>query len=52
MRIGLQGRDEPVGPEREDPGADPEQAALLAHALPHEPGAADFGEGGQHEQRN
>jgi MFS family permease len=52
VRIRLQGRDEPVSPEREHPGADPEQAAVLADALPHQPGSTDLGEGGQHEQRD
>jgi hypothetical protein len=46
------GRDEPVSPERKHPGADPEQAAVLADALPDQPGAADLGNGGQHEQHN
>jgi hypothetical protein len=26
------------------------QTAVLAHALPDQPGSADFGDGGQHEQ--
>src|SRR4051812_27646907 len=35
----LERGDEPVEPEGDDPGADPGDAALLAHALPHEPRA-------------
>lgn len=34
---------EAVEAERDDTGADPEQAAVLPDALPHQPGAADLG---------
>src|SRR5690606_29741241 len=48
--VGLEGGDEPVRAEREHAGGDPEQAALLPQPLPDEPGAADLGDGGQHEE--
>src|SRR5690606_21441487 len=50
--VGLQGGHEPVEAERDDPGPGPQQAALLADALPHQPGAPDLGESGQHEQED
>jgi hypothetical protein len=50
MRVRLQGRDESVGPEREDSRADPEEPAMFPHALPDQPGAADLGECGEDEQ--
>ena len=54
LRVGLQRGDEPVGAEGEDAGADPEHAAVLAHALPDQPGATDLGDGrdGEQEQRS
>ena len=52
VRIRLQGRDEPVEPERDHPGADPDPAAVLAHALPDQPRAADLGQRGEDEQND
>jgi hypothetical protein len=43
MGVGLEGGRESVGAERNDAGADEDQAAVFADALPDEPGAADFG---------
>jgi hypothetical protein len=48
VRIWLEGGDETVGAESEDPGRDPQQTPVLAPALP---GTADLGERGQHEQQ-
>lgn len=42
--VGLEGGDEPIRGEAHDPESDEDDAALLADALPHEPGAADLGE--------
>jgi hypothetical protein len=50
--VGLEGGDEPVAAQGEDPGADQQQAAVLADALPDQPGAADLGQRGQGEQRD
>ena len=50
--VGLQGRDEAVRTEGDHTGADPQQPALLAHALPHQPRPADLGERGEQEQRD
>jgi hypothetical protein len=46
----LQGGDEPVDAERENAGADPEQAAVFPNALPDQPGAADLRQRGEDEQ--
>jgi hypothetical protein len=48
----LEGGHEPVTTEGEDPGADEDQAAVFADALPDQPGAADLGQGGQGEQHD
>src|SRR6266480_2508170 len=45
--VGLEGGDEAVGAQGGDAGADEQQAAVFADALPDQPGAADLGEGGQ-----
>src|SRR6202022_3115137 len=45
-RVGLQGGDEAVDAERDDAGAHPDPAAVLTDALPDQPGATDFGQGG------
>lgn len=50
MYVGLQGDDELVDAEGEHTGAEPLQAAVLAHALPHQARAADLGQCGQDEQ--
>jgi RNA polymerase sigma factor (sigma-70 family) len=50
-RVGLQGGDEAVEPEGDDPTADPEPPPVLAHPLPHEPGTADLGERGEDEEQ-
>jgi hypothetical protein len=49
--IWLQLRHEAVDPERDDP-AHPGQPAVFAHPLSHQPGAANLGERGYHEQRD
>lgn len=51
MGIGLERRDEPVGGQGHDPETNEDDAALLADALPDEPGAADLGERCEREQR-
>jgi hypothetical protein len=48
----LEGGHEPVTTEGEDPGADEDQAAVFADALPDQPGAADLGQRGQDEQQH
>ena len=42
----------PYSAERDHPGADPDPAAVLAHALPDQPGATDLGDRGQDEQHD
>lgn len=40
----------PVDAERDDSGADPDPASVLANALPHQPRAADLSDGGGYEE--
>jgi hypothetical protein len=48
--VRLEGGHEPVEPEGQDAGADKGQAAVLADALPDQPGRTNLGQGGQGEQ--
>ena len=50
--IGLQGGNEAVEAEGDDPSADLRPALVLADALPDKPSASDLGEGGQDEQQD
>jgi hypothetical protein len=52
MRIGLKRRNKPVCTQCDDAGTDPGQPAVLTHALPDKPGAADLQQCGEHEQRD
>lgn len=48
--VGLKGRDETVGAQREHAADDPQHAALFPYALPDQPCAADLGDRGDGEQ--
>ena len=50
MGVGLERGHEAVQAERDDAGADPDPALVLADALPDQPGATDLGDGGEAEQ--
>src|SRR6266545_4289841 len=52
MGVGLEGGNKAVDAKRQDAGADEQQAAVLADALPDQPGAADLGQRGQAEQQD
>jgi hypothetical protein len=48
--VRLERRDEAIGSEREHATRRPQHAPVLAHALPHEPGAPDLRQRGESEQ--
>jgi hypothetical protein len=52
LKLRIAGRDEAVGAEGGDAGADPQQTLVLADALPDQPGAADLGDRGEDEQQS
>src|SRR5829696_8099126 len=52
MWIGLEGGDEAVEAQCDDPCGDPPQAAVFTPALPDQPGPADLKERRQGEQEN
>jgi hypothetical protein len=50
--VWLEGCDEPIRTEGDDSGTDPGPATVLADPLPHQPCAADLGEGREHEEKH
>jgi hypothetical protein len=52
MGVGLEGGHEPVGAEGNDAGAEEDQAAVFADALPDQSGSADLGHRGQGVQQD
>src|SRR5699024_7356392 len=52
VRVRLERRDDPVEPEGEDAGADPDPAAVLAEPLPDEPRPADLEQRREDEERD